>query len=82
MLTGEQGCRHDNRDLLATDGCDESRTQRDFGFAEADVATNEPIHRTSGAEILKGRIDCGQLIVSFLVGEARAEFVIGTRADR
>ena len=81
MLAGQQSCRHDDGDLLAPDGRNEGGAQRDFRFAEADIATNKPIHRTSRAEVLESRVDGRQLIVGLLVRETGAKFVIGSRAD-
>src|SRR5215831_9464384 len=82
MLTSEQGCWHDDGNLLATDGRNEGGPERDFSLAEADVSTDEPVHWTSRAEILERRIDGCQLVVGFLVREAGAELVICARANR
>ena len=70
-----------DRDLLAVHGRDESRAQRHFGLAEADIAADEAIHRTSGFEIADHGIDRGLLIVGFLIGKAGAEFVENAGRD-
>ena len=48
MLAGQQRRRHHDRDLLAVHGGGEGGAQRHFGFAETDVAANEPVHRPPG----------------------------------
>ena len=62
MLLGQQGCRHQHRDLLAIGDRDERGAQRDFRLAEAHVAADEAVHRFAGDEILDDRFDRGGLI--------------------
>ena len=81
MLARQQRRRHDHGHLLAADRRDEGRAQRHFRLAEADIAADQPVHRTAGAEVLDGRVDGGELIVGLLVRESGAELVIGARAD-
>ena len=71
--------RHHHRDLLAGHRGDEGGAQRHFGLAEADIAADQPIHRTAGGEIVERRVDGGLLVLGLLVGEAGAELVIGAR---
>ena len=75
MLARQQRGRHHDRDLLAVHGRDEGRAQRHFGLAEADIAADQPVHRTPGFEIADHGVDRGLLVVGLLVGEAGAEFV-------
>jgi hypothetical protein len=54
------------------------RAQRHLGLAEADVAADQPVHRTARGELAQHGVDGGLLVVGLLVREARAEFVIGS----
>src|SRR5690606_19144250 len=58
VLTGKKRRRHDNGNLIARHGGDESRTQRHFGLAETDVSTDEPIHRSSASQVFENGFDC------------------------
>ena len=49
VLAREQRGRHHHRHLLAAHGRGEGRAQRHLGLAEADVAADQPIHRTRPA---------------------------------
>jgi hypothetical protein len=51
MLAREQRRRHHDRHLLAVHRGDEGGAQRHFGFAEADVAADQPVHRPARAEV-------------------------------
>ena len=82
VLARQQRGRHHHRDLLAAHHRDEGRAQRHLGLAEADVAADQPVHRAAGGEIVERRIDRGLLVVGFLVGEARGEFVGRAGRDR
>src|SRR5581483_1243883 len=44
--------------------------------AETDVAANQTIHRAAGGEIFEHSGNCSVLILGFVVGKARTEFVI------
>ena len=81
MLAREQGGRHDDGDLLAVHGGDESSAQRHLGLAEADIAANQAIHRASGGEIVEHGRDGGLLVVGLVVGKARREFVVEAGLD-
>ena len=76
VLAREQRRRHDDRRLLAVHRRDESRAQRHFRLAEADVAADEAVHRAAGREIVERRLDGVRLVLRLVVGEARAEFVV------
>src|SRR5689334_879991 len=82
-VLARQQCRwYDHSHLLATDRRKEGCAQSDLGLAEADVAANETVHRTSRSKVLDRCVDGRELIIGFLIGKARAELVISTRADR
>ena len=77
MLLGQQGCRHQHRDLLAVGDRDERGAQCDFRLAEAHVAADETVHRFAGDEILDDRFDGGGLIRRLFESEAFGErFVV------
>ncbi len=81
VLARKQRGRHHDGDLFPANGCNKCSAQRNFGLSEPDVAADKPIHRTSRAQVLDGRIDGSELIVGFFVREPRTKFVIGARAD-
>ena len=81
VLARQQGGRHHHRHLLAVDGSGKGGAQRDFRFAETDVAADQPVHRAAGAEVLHGGVDRGELVVGLLIGEAGAELIIGAGPD-
>ncbi len=82
VLPRQQRGRHHHRHLLAAHHRREGRAQRHFGLAEADIAANQPIHRTALAQIVEGGVDRGLLVVGFLVGKARGKFVGCAGRDR
>jgi hypothetical protein len=53
MLARQQRGRHHDRDLLAFECHGEGRAQRHLGLAEADVAADQPVHRTADLEVLQ-----------------------------
>ena len=57
VLARQQRRRHHHGDLLAVDGGVKSGAHRDFGFAEADIAAHQPVHRTAGRQILERGVD-------------------------
>ena len=77
MLARKQGRWDNDRHLLAVQRDRKGCAECDFGFAEADIAANQPVHRLAGIEIVQRRGDRTQLIFGFLIGETRAEFVVG-----
>ncbi len=77
MLARQQRRGNDDGDLQPVHGGDEGGAQRHFGFAEADVAADEPIHRTARRQVAEHRFDAGVLVLGLLVREARDELVVG-----
>jgi len=51
MLLGEQRGRRQNRNLLAAKHGDKGRTQGHLGFAKADVAAHEAVHRLAARHV-------------------------------
>ena len=82
MLARQQRGRYHHRNLLAVHCRDKGSAQRNFGLAEADVAADQPVHRPPGIKIVEDCGNRGELVVGFLVREARAEFVVGAGRDR
>ena len=76
VLAREQRRRHDDRGLLAVDRRGEGGAQRHLRLAEADVAADEPIHRTAGGEVVERRLDRVRLVLRLVIGEAGAELVV------
>ncbi len=70
MLAGKQRGRHHHRHLFAAHCGHERRAQRHFGFAEADIADDQPVHRAAGGEILEHVADRAVLVVGLLIREA------------
>ncbi len=58
---------------FAGDGDGERGAQRDLGLAEADVAADEPVHRTRRLEILLDRLDRARLVFGLAVRELGLE---------
>lgn len=79
MLAGEQRGRHHHRHLFAAHCGHECRAKRHFGFAEADIAADEAIHRAALAKIGDGFGNRFFLILGFLIGETGAELIIDAR---
>ncbi len=82
VLPREQRRRHHDGDLLAVERDRKRRAQRHLGLAEADVAADQPVHRPAAFEILQRGRDGAELVLGFLIGEARAELVIDMRLHR
>ncbi len=77
VLLGQQRRRHEHRDLPAVAERHERGAQRDFGLAETDIATDQPVHRLAGGEILDDGLDRRLLVRCLVEGEAfRERFVI------
>jgi len=70
MLASEQRRRANQRDLPPGHCHDERGAERDLGLAEADVATDQPVHRLAGLEVLEHVGDRALLVVGLLIGEA------------
>ena len=73
VLLGQQGGRHQHRDLGSGLDRDEGRTHGDLGLAEADIATDHPIHRLVGSQVGQHGGDGGGLVRGFLEREAGGE---------
>ena len=76
MLAAQQRRGHDDGHLIARHDRDKGRAQGDFGFAKADIAADQPVHRTAAGEIILHRLDGAHLILGFLIGKAGAKFVV------
>jgi hypothetical protein len=76
MLARQQGCRHDDGDLGAAHRRHEGGAERDLGLAEADIATDQPVHRPGRGGIVDGISDRRLLIVGFIEAETGTELVI------
>ena len=69
MLLREHGGGHQHGDLPAIHHCFERGANRDFGFAEADVAADQPIHGFGFFQVRFGFQDRANLVGRFLVNE-------------
>ena len=78
MLARQERCRHDYRHLNATHRRNEGSTQGYFRLAEADITTDQAIHRLASSQIVRHGLDCRQLVVGFIIGEASRKFGIET----
>ena len=71
MLKSQHRGRHENSCLFAIEGSFECSADGDFGFAEAHIATHEPVHRSFalhvGFDFLRGF----QLVGCIFVEETR-----------
>ena len=70
MLLGKHRGRNQNCRLLAVQDALHHRPQRNFGFAEADVAAQKPLHGSRRLHVVLDLRNCAQLIVGFRVFEA------------
>ena len=73
MLLSQQGSGHQNSDLFALIGCQESRAHGDFCFTEAYITAYQAIHGLRCAHILNNGIDCLHLVGRFLKREGIGE---------
>ena len=76
VLFSEQRGRHQHRDLLAFVDRDKGGAQGHLGFAEADVAADEAIHRLALLQIGQRGVDGGPLVGRFLEGKSLAKRVV------
>ncbi|MND85455.1 hypothetical protein D3C80_773820 [compost metagenome] len=76
MLLRQQGGWHQHRHLLAVFYRQEGGTHRHFGFAEADVATDQTIHGQGLAHVAQHGVDCLLLIWGGFKRETLAEQLI------
>ncbi len=82
VLARQQRGRDDDRDLLAVQRGRKRGAQRHLGLAESDVAADQAVHRPAAFEVLQSGIDRAELVLGFLIGKTRAEFVIDMRLHR
>ena len=69
MLAGEEGRRSDDRDLHAGHGGGKGGAHRDLGLAEADIATDQTVHRPAGGHVGKHFLDRLLLVIGLLIGK-------------
>jgi len=73
VLLGKHGCGHEDGDLFAAGDGLEGGTDGDFGFAETDIAADQPVHRPRLFEIEFGLIDGAALVGGLGVVERALE---------
>ncbi len=76
MLAREDGGRRDDGDLHPAHGGDKGPAQGNLGLAETDIAADQPVHGPAGGEIAQHIVNRVELVVGFLIGEARGELLI------
>ena len=79
MLSGEDGGRHEEGDLLAVLSGLEGGTDGDFGFPEADVAADEPVHRGGRFHVRLDGLGGSGLVGRVLILEGGFEFALPHR---
>ena len=79
MLLRQNGRRHEDGDLFAAHHGFERRADGDLGFAKADIAANQPVHRLGRFHVLFGFTDGAHLVGRFLVDERAFEFALPRR---
>ena len=82
MLLGKHRGRNQNCRLLAVQDALHHRPQRNFGFAEADVAAQQPLHGSRRLHVVLDLRNCAQLIVGFRVFEALFKLLLPWRVRR
>ena len=70
MLAGKQRGRADHRHLHTRQGCHKGRAHRNLGFAKANIADDQTVHRAALFKVCHHIRDGRQLIISLLIGEA------------
>ena len=76
MLLCQQGCRHQDGDLLTTLHGHESGPQCDLCLAETDITTHHAVHGLRGDHVLDNGLDGRLLVMGFLERETGAEFSV------
>ncbi len=76
MLLREDRGGHEDGDLFAALDDLEGGADGDLGFAKADVAADETIHRAGALEVGFGGFDGGELVLRFGEGERALEFLL------
>ena len=79
MLLGEQGCRHQDRGLLAALHGLERGSHCDLGLAESHIAYDEPVHWVGPLHVGLHISDGRELVGGLLVGERIFEFTLERR---
>ena len=69
VLLREHSGRHQHRHLLAAHDCFERGADRDFGFAIAHVAANQPVHRLGRFHVALRVHDGAHLVRRFFIHE-------------
>ena len=69
MLLGENGGRHEKRDLFSGNGAFERGAHCNFRFSVADVTAEQTVHRTRGLHIVFDLRSGLFLSFRFVVGE-------------
>ena len=84
MLLHEQRGRYEDRHLLAVLYGFEGGSHRNLSLAEADIATDQAVHRHRFLHIGLDLVDGGQLVRCLLIWEGVLEFLLprGVRAER
>jgi len=81
MLLGKERRGHQQCDLLAICNGHPGRAERHFGFAEADVAANEPVHRASRRHVADHRLDRCSLVAGLFEAEAFGKRFVVVRIE-
>ena len=76
MLAGKQSRRHDNGDLRPVHRRRKRRAQSDLGFAETDIAANQPVHGTPFGQIGQHVLNALFLVLRFGIRETRAKIIV------
>ena len=79
MLLRENRRRHENGNLFSVHHGLERGADGDFGFAKADVAANQTVHRLGAFHVGFGFGDGGDLVRRFLVNERAFKFALPLR---
>ena len=74
MLACQQGCRGHHRHLIPGHRRDKGRTQCHFGFAKANIATNQPVTGLARCQIIDHVGDCIELVICFAKGKSSTKF--------
>ena len=81
VLLDQKRGRREYGDLFAAHHRHKRGAQRDFGFAETDIATHEAVHRLRLRQIFNHGGDGGGLVFGFLVAEAVGKCLIVQLVD-
>ena len=77
MLLCQQGGRHQDSHLFAGPGRHKSGPHGHFGFAKADVTTDEAVHGALAGHVFNNRLNGGLLVRGLLEGEAGGKGPVG-----